>query len=65
MPKKFNQLEYQEQWKKENMTVVNARYKKDFVQEFKDACKVLGITQSDVIRAAMSETIKKAYPNKE
>ncbi len=64
MPKKasgdFDQVKYQNQWMKENMVQVTARYKKDFVEEFKAACKKLGVSQSEVIRAAMEETIRKA-----
>ena len=56
----FNQNEYINSWKKENMGVVKASFKKDFVTEFKDACKILGIKQSDVIRKAMQETIEEA-----
>ena len=53
----------QEKYQKEKMGTVVARYKSDFVKEFKEACKKLGITQSDVVRQAMIETINKA--NKE
>lgn len=53
----FNQKKYQEEWKKENMLQVNARYKSDFVEEFKKALAYLNITQSKVIREAMEETI--------
>ena len=64
MPKKasgnFDQVKYQNQWIKENMSEVRARYRNDFVTEFKTACKKLGVSQSEVIRAAMEETIRKA-----
>lgn len=50
----------QEKYDKKNMAFVNAKYKKEFVQEFKEACKSLGITQSEVFREAMIETIEKA-----
>lgn len=52
--------EYLQKWKKENMTIVSARYKNDFVCEFKEACKTLGISQSDVIRQTMIQTIEQA-----
>ena len=39
------------------MLQVNARYKSDFVEEFKKALAYLNITQSKVIREAMEETI--------
>lgn len=64
MPRKasgyFNQQQYQNNWNKQNMKHVNASYKSEFVDEFKAACKKLGISQSDVIRKAMEETIEKA-----
>ena len=50
-------------WKKENMALVGASYKKEFVQKFKEACKKLDLRQSDLIRAMMEQTIEKA--NKE
>lgn len=49
----------QEKYDKKNMAFVNAKYKKEFVYEFKEACKTLGITQSEVFREAMIETIEK------
>jgi len=60
MSEKFNQTKYINEWAKENMATVIGRYKKDFVAEFKEACKALGIKQSDVIRQAMIDTIEKA-----
>ncbi len=56
----FDQTKYVNQWAKENMGRVSASYKAEFVSEFKEACKTLGVTQSEVIRIMMSETIKKA-----
>ena len=50
----------QEKYDKKNMAFVNAKYEKEFVQEFKSACKSLGISQSEVFREAMIETIEKA-----
>lgn len=55
----FDQQKYMQEWSKKNMTFVTARYKNEFVQEFKEACKALGLTQSEVIRKAMQETIDK------
>lgn len=64
MPKKasgnFDQVKYQNQWIKENMSEVRARYRDDFVDEFITACKKLGVSQSEVIKAEMEETIRKA-----
>lgn len=63
--KTFNENKYKNDWKKENMKVVKGTYKKDFVDEFKEACKILGMTQSEVIRKAMQETIDCATKNKD
>ncbi len=63
MPKKetaFNQSKYIQEWSKQNMKQVKAQYKAGFVAEFKEACATLGISQSEVIRKAMQETIEKA-----
>lgn len=64
MPKKasgeFNQSQYINDWAKKNMGHINVQYKREFTDEFKAACKKLGVSQSEVIRAAMEETIKKA-----
>ena len=46
--------------RQKNMAFVNAKYKKEFVLEFKEACKSLGITQSEVFREAMIKTIERA-----
>lgn len=47
-------------WDKQNMKFVRGKYKREFVDEFKAACDQLGITQSEVIRFAMQQTIEKA-----
>lgn len=60
----FNQNAYIAQWKKENMKSIHACFKNDFVDSFKEACKTLGIKQSDVFRKAMEETIKEADESK-
>lgn len=56
----FDQNEYIKQWSKENMTRISGSYKKEFVQSFRDACKKLGIKQSDVYREAMQAVIDQA-----
>lgn len=56
----FNENEYKREWRKENMKAVRASFKNDFVDQFKDACKILGISQADAIREAMYNTIQKA-----
>lgn len=50
----------QDKYDKANMARVTGKYKKEFVHEFKEACKTLGITQSEVFREAMIKTIEKA-----
>jgi len=64
MPKKasgnFDQNKYIAEWSKANMKTVNCKYKAEFVNKFKDACNELEISQSEVIRKAMEDTIKKA-----
>ena len=57
---KFNENQYKRDWRKENMKTVRGTFKNDFVDQFKKACEILGITQSDVIREAMNNTIEKA-----
>lgn len=56
----FNQQKYQNEWNKKNLAYVRGQYKKEFVQEFKEACNKLDLKQSQVIRQAMEEVIKKA-----
>ncbi len=59
----FDENKYKREWKKNNMGIVKASFKKDFVDQFKEACKSLGISQSDVIRNAMEEVINRAQNN--
>lgn len=56
----FDEEKYKQQWQKENMATVIAKYNKEFVNEFKEACKKLDVKQSAVIRKAMQETIDQA-----
>lgn len=56
----FDQNAYMAEWQKENMACVSAKYKKEFVQEFKAACAALGLKQSEVFRRAMEDVIEKA-----
>ena len=56
----FNQSQYINDWAKKNMGHINVQYKKEFTDQFKAACKKLSVSQSEVIRAAMEETIRKA-----
>lgn len=58
--KPFDQMEYIKEWGKKNMVAISGKYKKEFVQSFRDACKFLGIKQSDVFRNAMQNVIDEA-----
>ena len=64
MPKKeearFDRNKYNSAWSSKNLTTVSARYKPEFVNQFKQACKILGISQSEILRTAMQEAIDKA-----
>lgn len=50
----------QNKWIKENTAPISARYPKELVVEFKEACKILGVSQSSLFRKVMEETIEKA-----
>jgi antitoxin component of RelBE/YafQ-DinJ toxin-antitoxin module len=58
--KKFDQNAYINDWAKKNMGSISARYKKEFVEEFKEACRKLNLKQSDVIRNMMQNIINQA-----
>lgn len=58
--KKFDQIKYQNQWIQSRYAKVGGSYPKKFVNDFKDACKKIGCTQSEVFRKAMEEVIEKA-----
>lgn len=58
--KTFDQSKYINEWAKKNMGHINVQYKRDFVDEFKEACKTLNIKQSQVFREAMEKTIEEA-----
>lgn len=57
MNKEFDQKKYTQEWDKKNMKLAGARFKKEFVDEFKEACALLNIKQSDVFREAMQKII--------
>ncbi|MFV0379473.1 MAG: hypothetical protein ACK5KQ_01425 [Anaerorhabdus sp.] len=57
---KFDQKKYTAQWTKENMRSVSAKFKKDLVNEFRAACEVLEISQSQIFKKAMKDTIDMA-----
>lgn len=56
----FDQKEYVAAWRSKNMMRVSATYKNEFVLAFREACQKLDISQAEVIRNAMQETICKA-----
>ena len=60
----FDQNKYVNDWKKKNMKLVGASYKSEFVDEFKEACKILGLKQSDLIREMMEDIIKQSREKK-
>lgn len=57
---KAKNIKYMNTWIKENYTRVGGSYPKEFVQQFKDACKALGVSQSEVFKKAMENTINLA-----
>ena len=61
----FDQQKYQNNWNKKNMKLVGSSYKAEFVEEFRNALKTLGLKQSDVIRQMMLDTIEKAQKKEE
>lgn len=64
MPRKpsgeFNPVQYRNNWNKGNMLRLSVAYSSDFVTQFKEACSVLGVSQSSVFREAMQKTIEEA-----
>ena len=50
----------QKKYAKNNIKKLGCSYQAKFVDDFKEACATLGISQSEVIRKAMQETIEKA-----
>ena len=67
---KFNQAKYMREWQKENMKQVKASYKTEFVDEFKEACKKLGIKAEEIkmtkeeIKQEIILDLEKAYEEK-
>lgn len=51
--------EKKKSWKKENMKLITAVFKKEFVDQYKEACKKLNVKQSEPIRKAMEQIIRK------
>lgn len=57
--KDFNQINYQNEWLKNNYSYVNLRIPKEQAIEFKQACKTLGVSQRSILLEAVEKTIKK------
>lgn len=46
------------------MKGISAKYKKEFVDAFRQSCDELGLVQSDVFRKAMQQVIEEAREKK-
>lgn len=60
MESKSKQYKQQNTWINERYVTIGTKMPKEFVQQFKDACKVLGVSQSEVFKKAMENTINLA-----
>lgn len=58
--RKKKQFKRQNNWNKNNMLIVGAQYRKEFVLEYRQALEKLGLKQSNEIRKLMESTIIKA-----
>ena len=61
--KPFDSTAYKSDWDKKNMAFVGSKYKREFVEEFRESLKVLGKKQSDIIREAMEAVRSEAQKN--
>lgn len=61
MPRKpsgnFDQNAYIHEWTRQNMKRINVSYSAKFVDEFREACDYLKLSQSQVVKKAMQEVI--------
>ncbi len=55
----------QKKYAKSNIKKLSCSFNKDFVDEFKKACQTLGVTQSQIVREAMQNTIERAKKESE
>lgn len=60
MEDKSKQYKQQNAWINERYVTIGTKMPKELVNEFKKACKILGISQSEVFKKAMQDTIKQA-----
>lgn len=58
--KNFDKKQYDYEWQKKNMKQIQVKFNIEFVEEFKQACKKMNISQRSVFEKAMQKTIKKA-----
>lgn len=58
--KNFDKKQYDHEWQKKNMKQIQVKFNIEFVEEFKQACKKMNISQRSVFEKAMQKTIKKA-----
>lgn len=56
----FDQKEYIKDWQNKNMKTITVRYNIDYIDRFKQSCKVLKVSQREIFKNAMDETIAKA-----
>lgn len=55
----------QKKYAKSNIKKLSCSFNKDFVDEFKEAYQTLGVTQSQIVREAMQNTIERAKKESE
>lgn len=60
MENKSKQYKQQNTWINERYVTIGTKMPKELVQEFKNACKTLGVSQSEVFKKAMENTIEQA-----
>lgn len=53
-------VERQNEWQYKNMKQLAYRFNENFINEFKNACNILNVSQRSIIEQAMRETIRKA-----
>ena len=54
----------QKKYAKDNIKNISCSFKKEFVDEFNEACKTLGVKKAALIRELMEQTIEKAQKKK-
>lgn len=54
----------QKRYQQKHMKTITLKYKTEYVDEFKESLKILGLKQSDVFRERMNEIIYEARNKK-